>query len=506
MKILTSAFFLVVLFSTTYAQTYTSPTAWLEIDAEEPRLGDTLRVSLKAFVDQPLVSWQMYLDWNPDVFAYRGAVYNTSALPNFTTQNFADPNEFMEENAQASISWFDNTFAGVDTDSGAVIIDIFLEAIDCGVDTLKIINEGFLQTEILSTGENGIFQLDITEIDRPVDISCDTTDILLYVQDETLMQEDTVCIPVLVDHYEEVSGFQFPLSYDPAALELIEFRNFTPDLPQFGESAIGPLLPGGSFSNHRVLYFDPQLSTQTLPNNSVLFEACFTPVNEMANCTSIGFRDVSEGLELTEFVDVEGATLRYEIDPARIRVAGILRDTLCEGESLTVNGQQFDKDRPAGIAFLADPVCDSLPLEVLLHFLPADTTMLNIEIFTGEAYQVGNETFNEAGDYEILLNNQFGCDSLILLRLDILTATEEATSTLSLDEWSLQQLLDDAPTRFPENELRLFDALGRQVYIAQPYQGHALDFSRWPSGIYYYTFRPSIREQKIVQGKLLITQ
>jgi hypothetical protein len=187
-------------------------------------------------------------------------------------------------------------------------------------------------------------------------------------------------------------------------------------------------------------------------------------------------------------------------------VAGQRRDTLCEGESLNVNGQVFDEDRPQGTVWVTDLACDSLPTEVRLTFLPTDTTTLDIDIFAGETYQVGGESFSTAGNYEVLLTNQFGCDSLVYLNLDVLTAIEEATSTLSLDGLSLQQLLDDAPTRFPENELRLFDALGRQVYYAQPYQGQALDFSRWPSGIYHYTFRPSVRERRVIQGKLLIAQ
>ena len=491
--------------SGTTSPTFVSPTAWLETDAERPRIGDTLRVSLKAYVEEPLVSWQMYLDWNPEIFAFRGADYNASALPNFSTQNFAGPAQLMED-AQASISWFDNSFAGVSVDSGAVIIDVFLEAIDCGQDTLKILNAGFLETEILSTGPNGIYELDITEVDEPVDISCDTTDILLYLPDTTVMAGDTACLPLRVDHFEDVVGFLFPLSFDPQDLAFVEFRNLNPQLPQFSQSGIGSLLEGAAFSNYRLFYTHPQLLPQTLPDSSVLLEACFTPAAESPVCTAVGFRDVFEGNMLTEFVDANEVNLFYELDPSRAGVAGLRRDTLCEGESLSINGQVFDEERPQGTVWVADPACDSLPTEVRLTFLPTDTTTLDIDIFAGETYPVGNEVFSEAGDYEILLTNQLGCDSLIQLQLNVLTAAEEATSTLSLDGLSLQQLLDDAPTRFPENELRLFDALGRQVYYAQPYKGQALYFSQWPNGIYYYTFRPSVQERRMLRGKLLIAR
>lgn len=511
MKRFIPVFVIFALYSTIYAQsgtstqTFVSPTAWLETDAEWLRIGDTLRISLKAFVEEPLVSWQMYLDWNPDLFAFCGAAYNASALPNFSAQNFAGPAQLMED-AQASISWFDNTFQGVTLDSGAVIIDVFLEAIDCGLDTLEILNAGFLETEILSTGPDGIYELDITEVGDTMDISCDTTDILLYLPDTTFTAADTTCIPVRVDHFEEVVGFLFPLSFDPEDLAFVEFRHFNPLLPQFGENSVGTLLQGDAFSNYRVFYTHPQLLPQTLPDSSVLFAVCFTPATDNPVCSAIGFRDVFEGNMLTEFVDANDVLLFYELEPSQARVAGLRRDTLCEGESLSINGQVFDQERPEGTVWIDNPACDSLPLELRLTFLPADTTSLYIDIFAGETYQVGDESFSEAGNYEVLLTNQLGCDSLVYLNLDVLTAAAEATSTLSLDEWSLQQLLDDAPTRFPENELRLFDALGRQVYYAQPYDGRPLNITTLPSGVYYYTFRPAVGKRKVLRGATVIAR
>ena len=511
MKRLILGILLIISYSVSYAQsgttgqTFVSPTAWLETDAERPRIGDTLRIDLKAFVEEPIVSWQMYLDWNPELFAFRGAAFSASALPNFSTQNFAGPAQLMED-AQASISWFDNTFQGVTIDSGAVIVSVFLEAIDCGQATIEILNAGFLETEILSTGPDGIYELDIAEGDDTLDISCDTTDILLYLPDTTFTAADTTCIPVRVDHFEEVVGFLFPLSFNPEDLAFVEFRHFNPLLPQFGENSVGTLLEGDAFSNYRVFYTHPQLLPQTLPDSSVLFEVCLAPATDGAVCSAIGFRDVFEGNTLTEFIDASEVPMFYELDPSRVNAAGLRRDTLCEGESLSISGQVFDQTRPQGTVLLADPACDTLPLEVRLAFLPADTTVLDIDIFAGETYVVGGESFSTAGNYEVLLTNQLGCDSLVYLNLDLLTAAEEATSTLSLDGLSLQQLLEDAPTLFPENELRLFDALGRQVYFAQPYRGQALDFSRWPSGMYYYTFRPSVRERRVVRGKLLVVR
>ena len=67
--------------------------------------------------------------------------------------------------------------------------------------------------------------------------------------------------------------------------------------------------------------------------------------------------------------------------------------------------------------------CDSI-VHLDLTVLEPDTTEIVTSICTDEEYIVGTDTFNVSGLYETLMQNQFGCDSLMMLDLTVLMPFE----------------------------------------------------------------------------------
>ncbi len=100
-----------------------------------------------------------------------------------------------------------------------------------------------------------------------------------------------------------------------------------------------------------------------------------------------------------------------------------LVDSICMGDTVfisltpyTTNGFFIDTLQSVG-------GCDSI-VHLNLTVLEPDTTEVIAIICNGEEYYVGADTFDMTGVDTILLQNQFGCDSLVMLDLTVLMPIE----------------------------------------------------------------------------------
>jgi gliding motility-associated-like protein len=97
-------------------------------------------------------------------------------------------------------------------------------------------------------------------------------------------------------------------------------------------------------------------------------------------------------------------------------------DTLCPGESLTVNGTLYDADNPSGADTLLNGAvsgCDSI-ITVMLAFFPTDTNFIVQTLCTGSSLTVNGTVYNEGNPsgFEVVPNGTVnGCDSLISIDL-----------------------------------------------------------------------------------------
>ncbi|HHM20416.1 MAG TPA: hypothetical protein ENJ20_00205, partial [Bacteroidetes bacterium] len=100
-----------------------------------------------------------------------------------------------------------------------------------------------------------------------------------------------------------------------------------------------------------------------------------------------------------------------------------LMDTICAGEEFFIGTTLYNTT-----GFFIDTIqsaggCDSI-VHLDLTVLQPDTTLIDTSICNDEMYIVGADTFLVSGQYEVLLENQFGCDSLVLLDLQVLMPFE----------------------------------------------------------------------------------
>ncbi|MCB9285333.1 MAG: gliding motility-associated C-terminal domain-containing protein [Lewinellaceae bacterium] len=115
--------------------------------------------------------------------------------------------------------------------------------------------------------------------------------------------------------------------------------------------------------------------------------------------------------------------------------------TLCDGESLTVNGAVFDASNPSGTEVIAGGSangCDSIVI-VDLSFYPPSTFSLVQDLCEGESVIVNGTVYdqNNPSGVEVVTNGSYtGCDSTITVSLNFFPAsTSQVAATLCEGEF-----------------------------------------------------------------------
>ena len=90
--------------------------------------------------------------------------------------------------------------------------------------------------------------------------------------------------------------------------------------------------------------------------------------------------------------------------------------SLCNGESVTVQGQLLDATGAYDFPYTTAEGCDSLH-QLNLTIQPPLTNTINPILCTGSTFQIGSESFDLAGSYVVTLTSVDGCDSLVTVNL-----------------------------------------------------------------------------------------
>ena len=96
-----------------------------------------------------------------------------------------------------------------------------------------------------------------------------------------------------------------------------------------------------------------------------------------------------------------------------------ISQTICQGEAYTVGNQTFNQSGYYTIFLIATDGCDSL---VNLSLTVLDTVRQNVSstICDGDSLIIGNQTFKDEGNYSILITSAAGCDSVVNLSLSVI--------------------------------------------------------------------------------------
>ena len=167
------------------------------------------------------------------------------------------------------------------------------------------------------------------------------------------------------------------------------------------------------------------------PETELNLELCANDEGVFVNGTLYDFYNPT-GTEVLPGESASGcdSTVHIHITP---KVSFNLEEALCSGQSVTVNGALYDGSNLAGmevIAAGAQDGCDSV-IYVNLSAFPQQSSNLEATINEGETFYLGGQSFMANGNYELVFQDQNGCDSLVYLQLNVKTQTTVLTDSIS---------------------------------------------------------------------------
>ncbi|MFK7936260.1 MAG: gliding motility-associated C-terminal domain-containing protein, partial [Saprospiraceae bacterium] len=97
----------------------------------------------------------------------------------------------------------------------------------------------------------------------------------------------------------------------------------------------------------------------------------------------------------------------------------ILNPQICAGDSYRAGDTEFSESGTFTLNLTAANGCDST-LTINLAVLPNIINDMSVSICEGDSYQVGANEYSEAGVYRDTLSSENGCDSIVVLGLEVL--------------------------------------------------------------------------------------
>ncbi|MBN1822427.1 MAG: M6 family metalloprotease domain-containing protein, partial [Prolixibacteraceae bacterium] len=96
----------------------------------------------------------------------------------------------------------------------------------------------------------------------------------------------------------------------------------------------------------------------------------------------------------------------------------VFNETICEGESILFQGNIYDTQGEYEFTYTNTDGCDSV-IVLNLTVLENEYTFLNETICEGDSFQLGGRFYAETGVYNEVFVNRHGCDSTVILDLEV---------------------------------------------------------------------------------------
>lgn len=163
---------------------------------------------------------------------------------------------------------------------------------------------------------------------------------------------------------------------------------------------------------------------------------------------------------------------------------------ICEGETYTFDGTEFDTEGTYTIVYTAQGGCDST-VTLNLSVFPHVSTNLDVTLCAGETYPFNGQELDQSGDYTVVLTSVNGCDSTVNLALTVLPAISSAfdASTCNGDSYEYAGVVLDQSGSYQFTltaangcdsmvtvNLTIYQDIPPTVILASICQGESYDF------------------------------
>jgi len=195
---------------------------------------------------------------------------------------------------------------------------------------------------------------------------------------------------------------------------------------------------GETYELNGLSYTDEGEYTQTLTSsagcdsiltlNLEIIEIIETDI-EMSFCmgdiaTLNGIDYTTDGIYMQTLTSSAGCDSILNLDLSFLEnPEGSVSEKICEGSSIVLNGETFESGGTFTQSLTAANGCDST-LFITIDMLSPTEENIAMTTCNGDEVELNGETYNEAGTYVQTLTNSNGCDSTIIIEIEILETFE----------------------------------------------------------------------------------
>ncbi|MDR1847421.1 MAG: gliding motility-associated C-terminal domain-containing protein [Bacteroidales bacterium] len=209
--------------------------------------------------------------------------------------------------------------------------------------------------------------------------------------------------------------------------------------------------------------------------------------------TEHGFNANATGTYQRDYISIDGCDSSYYlnlvVNPTYIDT---IYDSICQYDSYEFHGNEYQEQGQYIANLQSINGCDSIfVLELTLKQVYRDT--IKADIFKGKTFNLYGFSESETGIYTNTFEGSNGCDSTVVLDLqvdnigfpNVVTANDDGIN----DVFVIHNLLED--NIFTENELIIYNRYGKEVYYKKnisKYDDFWKPDSSTPTGTYFYRF------------------
>ena len=258
--------------------------------------GDQVCIDITADNFTDIIAAQFSVNYDPAIiefvsvgnFGLPGLNENVMGLPSGGTT----PGEI-------TVAWTDPTLGGVTVANGTVLFEVCFIAQASGTSPVNVTGTP-TSIQVIDSGNSIVPTMQsggtVTVVGgNPPPVSDDFT---LILSDEfTPSSGSSVCLEVTALNFTDIVGMQFSINYNPSKLTYESVGNF--GLDGLSENVMGLPGMGTQPGTITVAWTDPTLGGVTVPDNSVLFEVCFT-ADLTSGTTPVEFSDTPTPIQILD--------------------------------------------------------------------------------------------------------------------------------------------------------------------------------------------------------------
>jgi gliding motility-associated-like protein len=286
---------------------------------------------------QNILGMDFAIAYNDAMLSYTGISNVNPGLVGFLpASNSGNPSPGI-----ITIQYFNQSFQPINLPNGAVLFEVCFTATNSGTSSVSFSDGPTAAIEFVDinedsvpfTGNSGTATVNSTGGGGGGPM---TTDLFLSIPNQTVDPGESFCVPVEVFNFDGVSAMSFVVEYDPNFLTFDEAVNFNTNLPTFSAASVGNPSPG----RITVVWVEPTLQNPvSLPDESILFELCFTAEGQGVG-TDISF--TGDFTTPFEFIDGAEQVIPADSESGTITITGNFPGLTIEAEDLTVSpGEEF---------------------------------------------------------------------------------------------------------------------------------------------------------------------